>query len=115
MSGVYRSIEQGATRLWRVCMCLARCIGVLGKSLDSPNREAVEPGAAVRGIDTFRTEVQVVAVSRRVQRRRPVAAARASAVETRTVPVARGREENRVAVDAGCEATTNHTVLIGPL
>ena len=61
--------------------------------LDSPNREAVEPVVVVRGIDTTRIEVQVVAVSRRVQRRRPVVAVRAVVVETRTVPVARGREE----------------------
>jgi hypothetical protein len=61
--------------------------------LDSPNREAVEPVVVVRGIDTTRIEVQVVAVSRRVQRRRPVVAVRAAVVETRTVPVARGGEE----------------------
>ena len=61
--------------------------------LDSPNREAVEPVVVVRGIDATRIEVQVVAVSRRVQRRRPVVAVRAVVVETRTVPVARGREE----------------------
>ena len=115
MSGVYRSIEQGTTRLWRVCMCLARCIGVRGKLLDSPNREAEEPAVAVRGTDTTRTEAQVVAVSRRVQRRRPVVAVRAVAVETRTAPVARGGEDNRVAVNARSEATTCHAILIGPL
>lgn len=93
MSEVYRFIEQGTTRLWRVCVCLARCIGVRGKLLDSPNREAVEPVEVARGKDTTRIEVQVVAVSRRVQRRRPVVAVRAVVVETRTVPVARGREE----------------------
>ena len=63
--------------------------------LDSPNREAVEPVVVVRGIDTTRIEVQVVAVGRRVQRGRPVVAVRASVVETRPVPVARGGEEMR--------------------
>ena len=52
----------GTTRLWRVCMCLARCIGVRGKLLDSPNREAEEAIVVARGNDTTRMEVQVVAV-----------------------------------------------------
>ena len=69
--------------------------------LDSPNREAVEPVVVVRGIDTTRIEVQVVAVGRRVQRGRPVVAVRASIVETRPVPVARGWEENAPTKTAG--------------
>ena len=90
-------------------------VQAFGKLLDSPNREAVEPADVVRGIDTTRIEVQEVAVSRRFQRRRPVVAARAVAVETRTVPVARGGEEDGVAVNARGEATTSHTVLVSPL
>ena len=63
--------------------------------LDSPNREAVEPVVVVRGIDIRTIEVQVVAVSSRVQRGRPVVAVRASVVQARPVPVAGGGEEVR--------------------
>ena len=69
--------------------------------LNRPNREAVEPIVVVRGIDVRTIEVQVVAVSRRVQRGRPVVAVRASVVQTRPVPVARGGEENAPTKTAG--------------
>ena len=69
MLEVYLHIEQGATRLWRVGIALPVVSGCLvGKLLDCPNREAVEPEADVRGINTTRIEVQVVAVGLRVQR-----------------------------------------------
>ena len=87
----------------------------VGKLLDSPNREAVEPVVVARGIDTTRIEVQVVAVGSRVQRGRPVEADRASVVEPRPVPVARGREEDGVTVDARGKATACNTVLVSPL
>ena len=62
--------------------------------LDSPNREAVVPVVVVRGINTTRIEVQVVAVSRRVQRSRPVVAARAGVAEVRVAAAAGGRKKN---------------------
>lgn len=49
----YCTIEQGATRLKRVGIALPSVAGTpVGKLLDSPNREAVEPDAVVRRIDT---------------------------------------------------------------
>jgi hypothetical protein len=62
--------------------------------LDCSNREAVEPVVVVRGIDTTRIEVQVVAVGLRVQRGRPVVAVRAPVVQASPVPVARGWEKD---------------------
>ena len=75
--------------------------------LDSPNREAGVPVVVVRGTNTTRIEVQVVAVSRRVQRSRPVVAVRASVVKARPVPVARGGEEC-VNKTAKCSVITCH-------
>ena len=99
-SQVYQTVppEQATARLWRACdvACFAVpvCL-VVGKLLNSPNGKTVEAIVVVRGIDTTRIEVQVVAVGSRVQRGRPVVAVRASVVQARPVPVAGGGEEVR--------------------
>jgi hypothetical protein len=63
---VYQTVppEQATARWWRAwdvaCFAVPVCL-VVGKLLNSPNGKTVEAIAAVRGIDTTRTEVQVVA------------------------------------------------------
>ena len=84
------------------------------KLLHRPDGKAVEAIDVVGWTDPSTIEVQIVAVRLRVERRAPVVAVCAVIVETRPVAVARSWEEDAVAVDVAREATTCHTVLVGP-
>ena len=84
------------------------------KLLHRPDGKAVEATVVVGWIDPSTIEVQIVAARLRVERRAPVEAERAVTVETRPVAVTRSWEEDAVAVDVAREATTCHTVLVGP-